>query len=135
MERIVEVSRRVGADEFIRRLPKGYETEVGERGSMLSGGQKQRIAIARALITDPRILIMDEATSSLDYESERIIRENMDYIRGGRTTIIIAHRLSTLRDCDCIYCMEEGRVVESGSHSELIKKGGYYSRMNEMQEG
>lgn len=135
MERIVEVSRRVGADEFIRRLPKGYETEVGERGSALSGGQKQRIAIARALITDPRILIMDEATSSLDYESERIIRENMDYIRGGRTTIIIAHRLSTLRDCDCIYCMEEGRVVESGSHSELIKKGGYYSRMNEMQEG
>lgn len=135
MDRIIDAARKSGADEFIRELPQGYETEVGERGSALSGGQKQRIAIARALIRDPRILIMDEATSSLDYESERIIRRNMGGISAGRTVLIIAHRMSTIRDCDMIVCMEGGRIVECGSHEELMGLGGYYRGMYEAQEG
>ena len=133
MEGIVQAAQISGAHEFISKLPKGYDTEVGERGSSLSGGQKQRIAIARALISNPKILIFDEATSALDYESERIIRDNMAMISKGRTTIIIAHRLSTIRDCDKIVCFDNGRIVEVGTHDELLKHDGYYRKLYEAQ--
>lgn len=133
MEGIVQAAKVAGAHEFISKLPKGYDTEVGERGSSLSGGQKQRIAIARALISNPRILIFDEATSALDYESEKIIRDNMAMISRGRTTIIIAHRLSTIKDCDYIVCFDNGKIVEVGTHDELIKKDGYYQKLYEAQ--
>lgn len=129
MEGIVQAAQIAGAHEFISKLPKGYDTEVGERGSSLSGGQKQRIAIARALISNPRILIFDEATSALDYESERIIRDNMEMISKGRTTIIIAHRLSTIKDCDMIVCFDNGNIVEQGTHEELLQHDGYYRKL------
>lgn len=133
MEGIVQAAQIAGAHEFISKMPRGYDTEVGERGSSLSGGQKQRIAIARALISNPRILIFDEATSALDYESERIIRDNMAMISKGRTTIIIAHRLSTIKDCDKIVCFDNGRIVEAGTHDELLKNDGYYKKLYEAQ--
>ena len=133
MEGIVQAAQISGAHEFISKLPKGYDSEVGERGSSLSGGQKQRIAIARALISNPRILIFDEATSALDYESERIIRDNMAMISKGRTTIIIAHRLSTIKDCDLIVCFDNGEIVEQGTHDELLKLNGYYKKLYEAQ--
>ena len=129
MEGIIQAARIAGAHEFISKMPKGYDTEVGERGSSLSGGQKQRIAIARALISNPRILIFDEATSALDYESERIIRDNMAMISKGRTTIIIAHRLSTIKDCDLIVCFDNGEIVEVGTHEDLLKHDGYYKNL------
>ena len=129
MEGIVQVAQIAGAHEFISKLPKGYDTEVGERGSSLSGGQKQRIAIARALVANPRILIFDEATSALDYESEKIIRDNMDMIAKGRTTIIIAHRLSTIKDCDRIVCFDNGEIVEMGPPQELLKHNGYFRQL------
>src|SRR6185295_14430487 len=109
-----------GAHEFVLELQDGYDTVVGERGSTLSGGQRQRIAIARALTTNPRILIFDEATSALDYESERVIQQNMRQITAGRTVVIIAHRLSTVRMADRIITTERGRLVEDGSHEQLI---------------
>ncbi len=129
MEGIVQAAQISGAHEFISKLPKGYDTEVGERGSSLSGGQKQRIAIARALISNPKILIFDEATSALDYESEKIIRDNMGLISRGRTTIIIAHRLSTIKDCDTIVCFDNGEVVEMGPPQELLKHDGYFKKL------
>ncbi|WP_135075103.1 type I secretion system permease/ATPase [Terasakiella sp. SH-1] len=129
MERIIEAAQLAGAHDFILELAEGYDTQVGERGSTLSGGQRQRIAIARALITNPRILIFDEATSALDYESEHIIQENMRSISKGRTVFVIAHRLSTVRDCDRIITIEAGEVVEDGSHNELLKTGGRYSKL------
>lgn len=133
MEGIVQVSKISGAHEFISKLPKGYDSEVGERGSNLSGGQKQRVAIARALISNPRILIFDEATSALDYESEKIIRDNMDMISRGRTTIIIAHRLSTIKDCDRIVCFDNGHIVEIGTPGELLQKNGYFKKLYDAQ--
>ena len=133
MEGIVQVSQISGAHEFVSKMPRGYDTEVGERGSSLSGGQKQRVAIARALISNPKILIFDEATSALDYESERIIRDNMEMISKGRTTIIIAHRLSTIRGCDKIVCFDNGRIVEVGTHDELLSHDGYYKKLYEAQ--
>ncbi len=135
MELIVNVAQISGAHEFISKLPKGYDTEVGERGSSLSGGQRQRIAIARALISNPRILIFDEATSALDYESERIIRDNMAMISKGRTTIIIAHRLSTIKDCDKIVCFDNGNIVEVGTHEQLLAHNGYYKQLYDAQMG
>jgi len=133
MESVIQAARIAGAHDFISMLPKGYDSEVGERGSSLSGGQKQRIAIARALISNPRILIFDEATSALDYESERIIRDNMAMISKGRTTIIIAHRLSTIKDCDRIVCFDNGRIVEVGTPNELLQHDGYFKQLHDAQ--
>ena len=130
---IINAAKTAGADEFISQLSEGYDTMVGERGSSLSGGQRQRIAIARALITNPRILIMDEATSALDYESESIIMKNMKQITKGRTVFIIAHRLSTVRNCDLIVVMDKGKIIEMGSHNQLMEKRGYYRFLNEQQ--
>ena len=135
MERVIAAARLAGAHDFILELPEGYDTVVGERGSTLSGGQRQRIAIARALIGDPRILIFDEATSALDYESERIIQHNMKEIAKGRTVLIIAHRLSTVRASDRIVTFEQGRLVEDGTHDTLVKTGGRYASLNRLQAG
>jgi subfamily B ATP-binding cassette protein HlyB/CyaB len=135
MERVIAAATLAGAHEFILELPEGYDTLVGERGSTLSGGQRQRIAIARALITDPRILIFDEATSALDYESERVIQGNMSRIADGRTVFIIAHRLSTLRVADRVITIERGRLIEDGTHDELIKTGGRYATLYRLQAG
>ncbi len=134
MDEIVRAARISGADAFISELPEGYDTDVGERGSTLSGGQRQRVAIARALITNPRILIFDEATSALDYESEKIINANLVNIKKGRTTIIIAHRLSTVKDCDVIIAMDKGKIVEAGTHEQLMAKKGYYHHLYSQQE-
>ncbi len=135
IEQVVAAAKLAGAHDFILELPEGYETVVGERGDRLSGGQRQRIAIARALMTNPRILILDEATSSLDYESERIIQENMEAIARGRTVIIVAHRLSAVRRTDRIITIERGRLVEDGTHEELIRTGGRYASLYRMQAG
>src|SRR5262249_37388881 len=115
--------------------PEGYDTEVGERGTTLSGGQRQRIAIARALVTNPRILVFDEATSALDYESERVIQQNMRRISAGRTVLIIAHRLSTVRIADRILTLDRGRLVEEGSHEDLIRSAGRYASLYKLQAG
>jgi subfamily B ATP-binding cassette protein HlyB/CyaB len=133
--RIIEVAKLAGAHDFILELPQGYDTRVGEHGSSLSGGQRQRIAIARALIMNPRILIFDEATSALDYESERIIQENMQWIVHGRTVLIIAHRLTAVRNCNQIITIERGRLVESGSHEDLLRNGGRYASLWRLQGG
>lgn len=134
IEQVIEASKIAGAHEFIAQLPEGYDTLVGERGSTLSGGQRQRIAIARALITDPKILIFDEATSALDYESERIIQANLEHIKKNRTVLIIAHRLSTVQDCDQIVALDKGRIVERGTHLELHTKRGYYHHLHSLQQ-
>jgi len=135
IERVVEAAKLAGAHDFILELPEGYDTVVGERGASLSGGQRQRIAIARALVTNPRILIFDEATSALDYESERIIQDNMQRIAQGRTVFVIAHRLSTVRRSDRIITIDRGRLVEDGTHEELISKGGRYATLHRVQAG
>jgi ATP-binding cassette, subfamily B, bacterial HlyB/CyaB len=135
IERIVEAAKLAGAHDFILELPEGYDTIVGERGASLSGGQRQRIAIARALVTNPRILIFDEATSALDYESERIIQDNMQRIAQGRTVFVIAHRLSTVRRSNRIITIDRGRLVEDGTHEELISKGGRYATLHRVQAG
>ena len=134
MDQVIQAARVAGAHEFIKELSEGYDTQVGERGSTLSGGQRQRIAIARALITNPKILIFDEATSALDYESERIIQENLSKIKQGRTLITIAHRLSAVRDCDCIFAFDKGQVIEQGDHTDLMSQQGYYYALVTQQE-
>jgi subfamily B ATP-binding cassette protein HlyB/CyaB len=135
LEQVIEAAKLAGAHEFILQLPEGYDTMVGERGASLSGGQRQRIAIARALIGNPRILIFDEATSALDYESENAIQANMRRICRGRTVIIIAHRLSTVRGADRIITIEAGRVIEDGTHDELVVSGGRYAMLHKLQSG
>jgi subfamily B ATP-binding cassette protein HlyB/CyaB len=135
MERVIAAAELAGAHEFILELPDGYNTIVGERGASLSGGQRQRIAIARALVTNPRILIFDEATSALDYESENIIQRNMRKISTGRTVLIIAHRLSAVRHADRIITIEGGRIVEDGTHDELMKTAGRYAALHQLQAG
>ncbi len=130
---IREAARIAHCDEFIERFEKKYETVVGERGVKLSGGQRQRVAIARAILADPRILILDEATSSLDSESEAMIRDGLRTLRRGRTTFVIAHRLSTIQSADQILVIDEGQIVERGTHLELIAKGGLYRRLYEKQ--
>lgn len=136
LDAVIAAAKLAGAHEFILELPEAYDTMVGEHGSTLSGGQCQRIAIARALITQPRILIFDEATSALDYESERIIQNNMKAICQGRTVLIIAHRLSAVRDANRIIVIDRGQIVEQGSHAELLRhEAGHYSRLHRMQQG
>ncbi len=136
MAAVIQAAQLAGAHDFILELPEGYDTMVGEHGSTLSGGQRQRIAIARALMTDPRVLIFDEATSALDYESERVIQNNMKAMAHGRTVIIVAHRLSAVRDANRIVVMERGQIVESGQHEELLKDpAGAYSHLHRLQQG
>ena len=133
-EEIVAAARIAHCDEFIERFEDGYDTVVGERGVKLSGGQRQRVAIARAVLADPRILILDEATSSLDSESEALIRDGLRSLRRGRTTFVIAHRLSTIQSADQILVIDEGRIVERGTHLELLANGdGLYRRLYEKQ--
>lgn len=133
-EAMVEAAARsANAESFIRAFPEGFATEVGERGVQLSGGQKQRVAIARALIRDPRVLILDEATSALDAESEHLVKQALERLMEGRTTLIIAHRLSTVRDADRVVVIDGGRVVEQGEHEALVEAGGLYQRLVERQ--
>lgn len=133
-EEIIEASRKANAHEFVEGFPEGYETLVGERGIKLSGGQRQRIAIARAVLKDPRILILDEATSSLDSESERLVQEALDKLMVGRTSLVIAHRLSTIRKADRILVLDGGKITESGTHDQLLQKqGGLYKGLLELQ--
>jgi subfamily B ATP-binding cassette protein HlyB/CyaB len=127
MDKVMEAAKLAGAHEFISELPEGYDTVIGERGSKLSGGQRSRIAIARALVTDPRLLLLDEATASLDYESERVIHDNMAHITKNRTVFIVAHRLPTLRLANRILVIERGRLIEVGNHVSLMQQGGRYA--------
>jgi subfamily B ATP-binding cassette protein HlyB/CyaB len=136
LDAVMRVAQLAGAHEFISELPEAYDTLVGEQGSTLSGGQRQRIAIARALFTNPRILIFDEATSALDYESEAIIQKNMQFIAQGRTVLVIAHRLSAVRHASRIIVMDKGKIVEAGAHEALVAKPqGLYAHLWRMQDG
>jgi ABC-type multidrug transport system fused ATPase/permease subunit len=130
-----EAARMAHAEEFVRELPKGFDTIIGERGITLSGGQKQRISIARAFLRDPRILILDEATSNLDSHAEQIIQDALETLMRGRTTLVIAHRLSTVIDCDKVIYMQRGQIVQEGTHEELINSPGPYRELCEEQFG
>ena len=133
-DEIKEAAIKAHADEFIHRFPEGYNTIVGERGIKLSGGQRQRIAIARAILKNPAILILDEATSSLDSESEQYVQDALENLMKDRTSFVIAHRLSTIRNSDKIVVLDKGTVVEAGTHDELMNKSqGLYKRLSEMQ--
>ena len=133
MEQVIAAAKIANAHDFIMEKENGYDTNIGDRGQLLSGGQRQRISIARAILQNPPILILDEATASLDTESERMVQEALDYLMSSRTTISIAHRLSTVRKADEIIVMNEGRIVERGTHDELLLKNGYYKKLYEMQ--
>ena len=133
LDEIKHACRVAHCDEFINQFPNGYETVVGERGIKLSGGQRQRVSIARAILASPRILILDEATSSLDSESEQMIQDGLRNLRSGRTTFVIAHRLSTIRSADQILVLEAGEIVERGSHAELLAANGRYRQLYDKQ--
>lgn len=130
---IIEAAKAANAHQFIMQLPQGYDTVVGDRGSSLSGGQRQRIAIARAILKNPRILILDEATSALDTKSEKIVQAALDRLMKDRTAVVIAHRLSTVRNADYIAVIEGGRIVEWGKHQALLAKQGIYARLYAVQ--
>jgi ATP-binding cassette subfamily B protein/subfamily B ATP-binding cassette protein MsbA len=132
-EEIIHAAEIANAAEFIDRLPQRYNTIIGERGVRLSGGQRQRLAIARAVLADPKILILDEATSNLDSESERLIQQSMQQLMQGRTSFVIAHRLSTITNVDRIVVLEDGQIVETGSHAELLERSGIYRHMVQLQ--
>ena len=132
---IAEAARAAAAHDFIMRLPQGYDTPVGDRGMRLSGGERQRVSLARAILKDAPILLLDEATSALDSESERIVQDALTRLARGRTSLVIAHRLSTVRAADVIVVLDEGRVAECGSHEELLARGGIYSRLHRLQSG
>jgi subfamily B ATP-binding cassette protein MsbA len=133
LSEIERVARLADAHEFISRLPDGYDTYIGEHGVRLSGGQRQRIAIARALLKDTPILLLDEATSSLDNRSEQAVKTSLDRLMEGRTTLIVAHRLSTVLDADAIHVISDGRIVESGRHDDLIRRDGAYAKLYKLQ--
>ena len=132
-DELMAAARTANADDFIAKLPEGFDTELGERGVKLSGGQKQRLALARAILADPKILILDEATSSVDAEAEYLIQQALERVLRGRTALVIAHRLSTIRNADKILVLDSGRIVETGNHTELMQRGGLYSRLYQRQ--
>ncbi len=132
-DEIAAAARSANAHDFISALPQGYQTPVGDRGSRLSGGQRQRIAIARAILKDPPILLLDEATSALDNESERLVQDALERLKVGRTTIIVAHRLSTIRNANRIAVLDDGWLVELGSHDELLARDGLYAKLYRLQ--
>jgi ABC-type multidrug transport system fused ATPase/permease subunit len=132
-EEVVTAAKTAYAHEFIQQLPEGYDTQIGERGVRLSGGQRQRLALARAILTDPRILILDEATSSVDAEAEYLIQQALEGVMRGRTSLVIAHRLSTIREADKIIALHDGRIREIGDHEELLERGGLYSQLYQRQ--
>jgi ABC-type multidrug transport system fused ATPase/permease subunit len=134
-EQIEAAARAANAHEFIAHMPQGYHTVIGERGGTLSGGERQRISIARALLKDAPVLILDEPTSALDVETEGAVMEALERLTRGRTTFIIAHRLSTVRRADRIMVLHEGQLVESGTHDELMARGGRYAHFQELQSG
>ncbi|MEE1316186.1 MAG: ATP-binding cassette domain-containing protein, partial [Prevotella sp.] len=133
-QQIEDAARIANAHEFITQTEEGYDTNIGDRGSRLSGGQRQRISIARAILKNPPILILDEATSALDTESERLVQEALEKLMKTRTTVAVAHRLSTIKNADEICVIHEGRIVERGTHAELLEKDGYYKKLNDMQQ-
>ena len=132
-EEIIACARMAAADEFIEKLPEGYRSFLGERGVRLSGGQRQRIAIARALLKNPPLLLLDEATSALDAESERLVQGALEAAMGGRTTLVIAHRLATVQRSDRIIVLDNGHIVETGTHASLVAQGGIYSNLAALQ--
>ena len=133
-EQVEEAARIANAHHFIMEMENGYDTVVGDRGCRLSGGQRQRISIARAILKNPPILILDEATSALDTESEKLVQDALEKLMKSRTTIAIAHRLSTIRNADEIYVLHEGRIIENGTHDDLISQAGYYKKLHDMQQ-
>lgn len=128
-EEVIEAAKLANAHSFIRRLPQGYQTVITTDGGSLSAGQRQLLSIARAAVASPPVLILDEATSSIDTRTEKLIEKGMEKLMEGRTTFVIAHRLSTVRDADCIVVLEKGQIVEKGTHEELLEKGGWYSQL------
>jgi subfamily B ATP-binding cassette protein MsbA len=132
-EQVMEAARVANAHEFIMRTESGYETNIGDRGSKLSGGQRQRLSIARAVLSNPPILLLDEATSALDTESEKLVQEALEHLMQNRTSIVIAHRLSTVKNADVIMVLQNGVLEEKGRHEELIKKGGVYNKLHSLQ--